>query len=86
MNDVIRKFEQFLDEADCNIINSDDEFNNKPFRDICERHHITLNTIVAADEHINGNSNKLGTIDRFTRTIKNMLQRKLIDSNSNNWG
>ena len=52
MSQVISKFEQFLDEADCNIINSDDEFNNKPFRSICEKNHITLNTIVAADEHI----------------------------------
>lgn len=58
------------------ILESDDEFDTKAINEYCEKHNINLYSVVAKDEHLTKHSgNSLGIIDRFTRTIKNMLNR-----------
>ena len=52
----------------------DDEFNNNEFLKLNEKLNITVDYQTAADDHFTKNSsNRLGLIDRWTRTIKNKV-------------
>lgn len=62
------------------IIYSDNEFNKKTFIDYNQQKGIEINTQTAQDDHIT-KGNRLGIIDRLTRTIKQMLMRLAYTSN-----
>jgi hypothetical protein len=55
-------------------ITSDDGFNFHQFKEVNDKLHIQINTQTARDDHISG-GNRLGIIDRLTRTIKNILMK-----------
>jgi len=52
----------------------DNEFNNKIIKTYCNDNNIRLDTSVAKTEHIS-NGDKLGIIDRFCRTLRQLINR-----------
>jgi hypothetical protein len=68
-------YNEFLDTVkDVQGIEGDDEFNNKTFRGINEAKDIRLDTSVSAENHFTS-GNKLGIIDRLTRTLKESMDK-----------
>lgn len=75
--EIIYKYQQFWEDVDGEVeaIFADDQFNKTQFLDLNHDLGVFVQTIVANDEHIVKNSgNRLGIIDRFCRTIKNLIR------------
>lgn len=69
---------QFIaDHGPIETITGDAFFSANTFVDLCESHKIDLYTHTAKDDHISKAGNKLGVIDRATRTFKELLKRYL---------
>jgi hypothetical protein len=84
--DVIRKCDEFMKEVkDINSITGDDFFSAKPFTEYTQSKGIDLYTDVAAEDHIVKSSNKLGVIDRLTRTLKSIINRRMVSDNDVKW-
>lgn len=60
----------------------DSQFDNNQFKSFCENNNIKLYTIVSKDEHIIKDSNRLGIVDSFTKTIKQYLEKALLSYKS----
>ena len=75
--EIIRAFNLFLNDIKPQKVNSltgDLEFNFNKFNELCKSLNITTYFDSAADDHFTkNNSNKLGIIDRYTRTIKQKI-------------
>ena len=72
---IIKIYEMFLKEVGhVEAIEGDDEFNAKAFTSLNKELNIRLDTSVAADNHFTY-GNKLGIIDRLTRTLKESIQK-----------
>ena len=75
MTKIINIYETFLKEVGhVEAIAGDDEFNAKAFTNLNKELNIRLDTSVAADNHFTY-GNKLGIIDRLTRTLKESIQK-----------
>jgi hypothetical protein len=75
MTKIINIYKMFLKEVGhVEAIAGDDEFNTKDFTNLNKELNIRLDTSVAADNHFT-HGNKLGIIDRLTRTIKESMQK-----------
>ena len=76
MEDIIEVYKIFLDELRDKYnkkpvkLIKDDEFKNKSFSELNNKLNILLDSQTAKDDHIT-EGNRLGIIDRFTRTYKN---------------
>uniref|UniRef100_A0A6C0EIP7 Integrase catalytic domain-containing protein n=1 Tax=viral metagenome TaxID=1070528 RepID=A0A6C0EIP7_9ZZZZ len=75
--DIIEAYNKFL--VEMKTLNkqpvkliSDDEFNNKAFLDLNKKLNILVDYQTAKDDHITS-GNRLGIIDRFTKTFKNKV-------------
>ena len=73
---VLRQFVEDIEE-DIFMLQSDDEFNKNQIIEFCEKHEIILTTDVSADEHVS-KGNKLGIVDRATRTIKTYIRNYML--------
>jgi hypothetical protein len=83
---VVEKYKLFLDSIDSvSSVEGDDYFNNKTFRDLNEKHGIRIYTDVAKDDHLTTHGNKLGIVDRATRTIKNYIQKYMLVHDTTKW-
>ena len=84
-DDIIEGYNKFLNELETtynkspNKIIGDDEFNNKSFINLNEKLNIILDTQTAKDDHIT-KGNRLGIIDRYTRTYKNKVLKYQLSS------
>ena len=79
MEDIIEQYKIFLQDVN-NFVDKlfgDDEFSAQKFKDFNNELNIEVITDVAADEHITKGSNKMGLIDRATKTIKDLLEKVL---------
>ena len=75
MNRIIAAYKKFLSQVDrVEAIEGDSEFASKEFIKLNNEKGIKVDTTVAADNHFTA-GNKLGIIDRFTRTIKENLKK-----------
>jgi len=75
MTKIIKIYEMFLKEVGhVEGIEGDDEFNAKAFTNLNKELNIRLDTSVTADNHFTY-GNKLGIIDRLTRTLKESIQK-----------
>ena len=86
MREVLERFDEFRSVANKDIsgFEGDKGFDNKPMRDWCEEHDVDLYTDVAKDDHIS-QGDKLGIVDRFTRTIKKLINRYVIANDDPKW-
>ena len=87
MADIIPVYQQFLEEIEMNIVGlqGDDEFSARDFVELNERLGIPLRTDTAAQDHFTGYSNKLGIIDRLTRTLKGLIQKHMLEHRTGRW-
>ena len=88
--DLLEAYNKFLNELNTtynkspNKIIGDDEFNNKSFNELNEKLNIILDTQTAKDDHIT-KGNRLGIIDRFTRTFKSKVLKYQLSSGNINF-
>jgi len=86
IQNVIEVYKAFLEKVkDVNSITGDNFFNAKPFVELNESKGIDLYTDVAQEDHIVKGSNKLGVIDRLTRTLKSIIKRRMVADNDVKW-
>jgi hypothetical protein len=75
MTKIITSYNKFLQEVDyVNGVEGDGEFDNTAFKKLNEEKGIKVNTSVAKDNHFTA-GNKLGIIDRLTRTLKENIRK-----------
>lgn len=82
MNTITNTLKPLIKKYNVKALFTDNQFNNNVFKKFCEDNDIQLYTVISKDEHIIKNSNKLGIIDRFTRTIKDYLEKVKISYKS----
>ena len=90
MPTIIEVYERFLKDVEdaggvVNGVQGDDEFSAAEFVRLNRERRIGLRTDVAKDDHITGFSNKLGTIDRLTRTLKRLMDKRRARTGSSRW-
>uniref|UniRef100_A0A6C0EIM9 Integrase catalytic domain-containing protein n=1 Tax=viral metagenome TaxID=1070528 RepID=A0A6C0EIM9_9ZZZZ len=90
--DIIESYNKFIDELNSKYnkkpvkIIGDDEFNFKAFIQYNNKLNIMLDTQVAQDDHIiKGGGNRLGIIDRFTKTIKLKIKKYQLSTGNINF-
>ena len=75
MTKIITAYNKFLQEVDyVKAVEGDGEFDNTAFKKLNEEKGIQVNTSVAKDNHFTA-GNKLGIIDRLTRTLKENIRK-----------
>jgi hypothetical protein len=75
MTKIITAYNKFLQEVDyVKGVEGDGEFDNTTFKKLNEDKGILVNTSVAKDNHFTS-GNKLGIIDRLTRTLKENIRK-----------
>lgn len=75
MTKIITAYKKFLSQVDrVEAIEGDSEFASKEFITLNKEKGIRVDTSVAADNHFTA-GNKLGIIDRFTRTLKENIKK-----------
>ena len=75
MTKIITAYKKFLSQVDrVEAIEGDSEFASKEFITLNKEKGIRVDTSVAADNHFTA-GNKLGIIDRFTRTLKQNIKK-----------
>ena len=75
MTKIITAYNKFLQEVDyVNGVEGDGEFDNTAFKKLNEEKGVKVNTSVAKDNHFTA-GNKLGIIDRLTRTLKENIRK-----------
>ena len=75
MTRIITAYNKFLQEVDyVKGVEGDGEFDNTSFKKLNEDKDIQVSTSVAKDNHFTS-GNKLGIIDRLTRTLKENIRK-----------
>jgi hypothetical protein len=88
--DIIEAYNKFLDELKSKYkkqpvkLIGDDEFNNKAFNDLNNKLNILIDSQTAKDDHIT-EGNRLGLIDRFTKTYKNKVMKYQLSTGNINF-
>ena len=91
MESVLDIYDAFLKDAKVagasliRSVSGDDFFDNKAFKNVNEKHTITIYTTVAKDDHVANKGNKLGIIDRATRTLKRYIQKYMNENRTVIW-
>ena len=75
MTKIIAAYNKFLKDVDyVKAVEGDGEFDNTEFKKLNEEKGIQVNTSIAKDNHFTV-GNKLGIIDRLTRTLKENIRK-----------
>jgi hypothetical protein len=88
VHNLVEKLDNTYDAYSRNIplsITGDKQFDFKQFNDLNHEIGIRINTQTAKEDHIS-HGNRLGIIDRLTRTIKGYLTKIVHSKKSNNFG
>jgi hypothetical protein len=84
MTKIIASYNKFLKDVDyVKTVEGDGEFDNTEFKKLNEEKGIQVNTNIAKDNHFTV-GNKLGIIDRLTRTLKENIRKYKCDMISKN--
>ncbi len=78
--DVLNKFVKDVG-REIFMLEGDDEFSNAKIIDFCESKNIIITTDVSAEEHVS-KGNKLGIVDRATRTFKTYIRNFMLSKDS----
>ena len=91
MSEVVGAYAVLLIEATAdgrravNSVSADDQFNNEQFKRFNREENIYVYTDVAKDDHISGQGDKLGIVDRCMRTIKKMIGDHIDETARTDW-
>lgn len=89
MGDVLSAYKSFLEEVGnrpTHNVYGDAFFDHQEFKALNEEHSISVRTVVAKQEHLTkAGGNKLGIVDRMTRTLKSLIQKRIDDSGDVKW-
>jgi hypothetical protein len=87
MTEILNQYEQFIKDVGEQIhsVAGDDFFNNAIFQTYNDELGITVITGVAKDDHLTPQGNKLGIVDRLTRTIKNYIEKYMLENETTKW-
>lgn len=88
MSDMLEHFRAFMQQVHGRpprSITADNFFECSDFRSFCEKAHIGLTTHVAKADHAMRYGSHLGILDRAVRTLKMLLQKAMVDTNSTDW-
>lgn len=86
ISDVLPAVKDFLGQVkDVNSFTGDDFFSNSSFTQYVTDQGIDVWTDIAKDDHFVKGSDKLGIIDRLTRTLKGLIKKYMVSENSVEW-
>lgn len=87
MKDVMDVYGRFVCSLDVNIrsVSGDAFFSVKRFVSENAKEGIRVYTDVAKNDHINKLGDKLGIIDRLTRTLKLLISKKVLETGNKRW-
>ena len=88
MSDIMDLYEEFIKYVGekVNSVAGDDEFNNIEFKEFNKEMLINVYTDVAKEDHIvKGKGDKLGIVDRCIRTIKQYIQKYMLEHDDFKW-
>jgi hypothetical protein len=88
MSVIMDAYEEFLKDVgeQVNSVAGDDEFNNVEFKEFNNEMYINVYTDVAKEDHIvKGKGDKLGIVDRCIRTIKQYIQKYMLEHDDFKW-
>jgi hypothetical protein len=87
MTEVLNQYEQFIKDVgeDIHSVAGDDFFNNQVFQTYNDELNIIVITGVAKDDHLTPQGNKLGIVDRLTRTLKNCIEKYMLENQTTKW-
>jgi hypothetical protein len=87
MSEVLKEYENFIIDADhpINSVSGDAFFNNAVFKAFNDEMLINLYTDVAKLDHITGSGDKLGVLDRCVRTLKQFINKYILDHDNTKW-
>ena len=87
MLDILDQYEDFIKDVGEQIqsVAGDDFFNNQIFQTYNEELEIQVITGVAKDDHLTPQGNKLGIVDRLTRTLKNYIEKYMLEHETTKW-
>lgn len=89
VNEILQKYKAFLDEVGEDVksvqhrvvaVTGDNQFVSKAFVDYNSQAGIRVYSDVAKDDHLTGDSDRLGILDRAVRTIKHQLQVRYVEA------
>jgi hypothetical protein len=86
-HDIMEVYKKFIDSMNDQVtsVTADNEFNFKEFKEYNQERQINVFTDIAKDDHLTSHGNRLGIIDRFTRTIKNYIQKYMLTHENLKW-
>jgi hypothetical protein len=70
---------------DIHSVAGDDFFNSAIFQTYNDELNIIVITGVAKDDHLTSQGNKLDIVDRLTRTIKNYIEKCMLENETTKW-
>ena len=89
MKVIVAAFQSFLKDiapVSPALVQGDNEFKSKLFKDLTAREDIVLRTAVAKDDHrVPGGGDALGIMDRFARTLRETLVTSMDSAGHNRW-
>lgn len=87
MEHVLDKYEEFIIDADepVHSVAGDAFFDNDEFKVYNNELYVNVYTDVAKDDHITRKADKLGIVDRCVRTIKQMIQKYMLENKNLKW-
>lgn len=90
MSDVLGKYKRFLEGEQRRgeplyHVMGDDFFSAKEFVEFNKQKGVEVRTCVAKQEHLTRTGNKLGIVDRLTRTLKSYLDKHMTETGTSRW-
>jgi len=87
MDDVLDAYQEFIGDVDENInsVSGDNFFASSIFESFNTELNIKVYTDVAKEDHITPMGNKLGIVDRFTRTLKGLIKKYSLENKTKKW-
>lgn len=67
------------------LLEGDNEWNSKEITNLLEKHNIKYSFIISNEEHITKQGNKLGIVDRFVRTLRNLILKYILKNDTLDW-
>ena len=84
MIDILKAYKMFLEKVDgkVEIVQGDNEFNNKDFISFNDSQNIIVSTDIAKSDHITKYGDKLGIMDAFVKNLKQRITQYLEHNNT----
>lgn len=83
--EILDKLTDFKKSNNIYRLEGDKQFDTKLIQDYCKEHNIQTDFQSSKDDHITKTGNRLGLIDRFTRTLKSKLNKWMSLNDKLNW-